>query len=99
MRCRFSCTQRVQRDGAVFVQRVAFAIDRFRVGRDRLAGDRADDLERAAVIVDRVGRVQRRVIGVAVFRVQFLQTGDLLQVDVIEQELDVLVVEKKVRHG
>ena len=63
------------------------------------AGDRADDLQRAAVVVDRVGVVQRRVVGVAVLGVQFLQTGDLLQVDVIEQEQDVLVVEEKVRHG
>ena len=91
--------QRMQGHGAVVVQRIAFAIDRFRVRRDGIAGDASDDLQSPAVVVDAVGVIQRRVVGVAVFRVQFLQTSDLVQVDVIEQEQNVLIVEEKIRHS
>ncbi len=58
-----------------------------------------DDLQGTAVVVHRVRTVQRRVVGVAVFRVQFLELGDLFEIDVVEQELDVLVVEEEVPHG
>ena len=51
--------QRMQRDGAVLVERVAFAVDLLGVGGDHLAGHFADDLQHAAVVVHGVGRVVR----------------------------------------
>ena len=101
-RLRFSGHQRVQRDGAVVVQRVALAVDLLGVGGDHLAGHLADDLQNAAIVVDRVGRVARGVAGRIVVRVGeivLLQPGQLGQVDMIEQELDVVVIEKEIRHG
>ena len=66
---------------------------------DHLAGDLADDLQHAAVVVDRVGGVERGVVGLAVVGVQSsCRPGDLRQVDVVEQELDVFVIEKEIRH-
>ncbi len=58
--------QRVERDRAVLVQRVAFVVDLLGIGSDHVAGHVADDLQNAAIVVHRVGLVRRRVIGVAV---------------------------------
>ena len=71
-------------------------------GRDHVAGHVADDLQNAAIVVHCVGLVRGRVIGVAVVRAReivFLDPGQLGQIDVIEQELDVFVIEKEIRHN
>ncbi len=94
--------QRVQRDGAVVVERVAFAVDLLGVGGDHFAGHLADDLQHAAVVVHGVGRVLRRVAGGIVGRVDeavLLDPGQLGQIDMVEEELDVVVIEKEIRHG
>ena len=49
--------QRVQRDGAVVVQRVPLAVDLLGVRGDHFGGHLADDLQHAAIVIDRVGRV------------------------------------------
>jgi len=58
--------RRVQRDRAVFVQRIAFVIDLFGVARERVAGHATDDFERllprffvgaASVIIDTARRL------------------------------------------
>ena len=56
----------MQRDRAVVVQRVAADIDFLGVGGDHFAGHFADDLQNAAVVIDGVRGVFRRVVGVAV---------------------------------
>ena len=48
----------MQRDRAVLVERVAFAVDLLGVGGDHLAGHLADDLQDAAVVVHGVGGVR-----------------------------------------
>ena len=92
----------MQRDRAVVVERVAFVVDLLGVGGDHFAGHLADDLQHAAVVVHRVGGVLRGVAGRIVGRVDeivLLDRGQLAQVDMVEEELDVVVVEKEVRHG
>ena len=94
--------QRVQRDRAVVVERVALVVDLLGVGGDHLAGHLADDLQDAAVVVDGVGGVARGVarrIVAGVGEVVLLDRGQLGQVDVVEEELDVVVIEKEIRHG
>ena len=49
--------QRVERDRAVVVERVAFAVDLLGVGGDHVAGHFADDFQHAAVVVHGVGGV------------------------------------------
>ena len=92
----------MERHGAVLVQRVAFVVDLLGVGGDHFAGHFADDLQHAAVVVHGVGgvarRVARRIVG-RVCETVLLNLGQLAQVDVVEEELDVFVIEKEIRHG
>ena len=94
---------RVERDGAVVVELVAFLVDCLGVGGDHLAGDLADDVQDAAVVVDRRRRRRagrsRHIAALAVGEIVLLDPGHLGHVEVLEEELDVVVIEKEVRHG
>ena len=94
--------QRMERDRAVVVQRVPLVVDLLGVRGDHFGGHLADDFQNAAIVIDRVGRVQRGIARGIVGRVDeivLLQPGQFGQVDMIEQELDVVVIEKEIRHG
>ena len=72
-------------------------IDLFGVAGDHLAGHLADDFQHAAVVVDRVGRVFRRITRWIVRHIRevvLLNPGHLGQIDVVEEELNVFVIEK-----
>ena len=74
----------------------------FGVLGDHLAGGLADDLQDAAVVVHGVGGVARRIAGSVVGRMDetvLLNPGQFGQIDVVEEELDVIVIEKEIRHG
>ena len=71
------------------------------LGATSVAGHLPDDLEDAAVIVQGVGRIDRGGVlpGRGVGEIVLLDPRHLGQRQVIEEEQDVFVIEKEVRHG
>ena len=93
--------QRVQRNGPIPVELVAFAVDLLGPGGDDVPRQVADDLHDPGVVVERVGHVRGSVVDPAarVREIVFVDTSDLRQVQMVEEKLNVFVIGKEVRHG
>ena len=90
--------QRMESDRLVRIERVPLGIDRLGAREERFGGHFAGNAESFPVIVDDIVDPPRQVIRIAVRRLAFLELGDLLHVEVIEEEAYIIVVFKKVSH-
>ena len=90
--------ERMKRNRLILIKGVSLSVDRFGIFRQNISGNVADDLENSAVVVDSVVYIARQIVGVAVRRFTLLYRGNVFQIEIIEQELDILIVGVKIGH-